>query len=162
MHADEHPGPGLPVDVDGNGLAVPPGDQLLHSAGVYVGWLRSVRTGRGARTLAAPVAVGCSTTASTRGAMNLAVRTTPPVRVISRTSTVVRELRTSTVRPALVASTMYSRAAPDPASTNTSTKSPLAMPFLCPDLGLFMRLGCCVSPSPRPSPAKRERGTLVP
>ena len=33
--------------------------------------------------------------------MNLAVRTTPPVRVSSRTSTVVRELRTSTVRPAL-------------------------------------------------------------
>src|ERR1700674_5391689 len=58
MHEDKHPGPGLPVDVDGNGLAVPPGDQLLHSAGVYVGWLRSVRTGRGARTLAAPVAVG--------------------------------------------------------------------------------------------------------
>src|SRR5258708_13564337 len=27
---------------------------------------------------------------------------------------------------------MYSRAAPEPASTRTSTKSPLAMPLLCP------------------------------
>src|ERR1700686_3087947 len=67
--------------------------------------------------------------------MNLAVRTPPPVRVISRTSTVVRELRTSTVRPALVASTMYSRAAPAPASTRTSTKSPFATLFLCPNSG---------------------------
>src|SRR5258708_16900801 len=64
--------------------------------------------------------------------MKLAVRTRPPVRVISGTSAVVGELRTSTVRPALVASTMYSRAAPEPASTRTSTKSPLAMPLLCP------------------------------
>src|ERR1700681_339314 len=71
--------------------------------------------------------------------MNRAVRTPPPVRVISRASTVVRELRTSTVRPAFVASTMYSRAAPEPASTRTSTKSPLAMPFLCPNSSRFMR-----------------------
>src|SRR5205807_1576102 len=47
-----------------------------------------------------------------------------PVRVSSRTSTVVRELRTSTLRPARVASMTYSRAEPLPASTRTSTKSP--------------------------------------
>src|SRR3982074_3582912 len=72
--------------------------------------------------------------------MNLAGRTTPPVRVSSRTSTVVRELRTSTVRPALVASTVYSREEPPPASTSTSTKSPFAMPFLCPNWGVLKRL----------------------
>src|ERR1700682_5071374 len=82
---------------------------------------------------------GCSTTASTRGAMNLAVRTTPPVRVSSRTSTVVRELRTSTVRPALVASTVYSRAAPEPASTKTSTKSPFATSSSCPNRAVLKR-----------------------
>src|SRR5438270_9736546 len=59
--------------------------------------------------------------------MKRAVRTTPPPRFSSRTSTVVRELRTSTLRPARVASMTYSRAAPLPASTRTSTKSPLAI-----------------------------------
>src|SRR5438552_7450592 len=78
-------------------------------------------------------ALGCSTTARTLGATNLAVRTTPPVRVSSRTSTVVRELRTSTVRPARVASTTYSRDEPPPASTRTRRNLPLPYVFVMPN-----------------------------
>jgi hypothetical protein len=48
---------------------------------------------------------GCSTSASTRLAMNLAVRTATPPRVSSVTSTRPRRLTTSTRRPARVAAT---------------------------------------------------------
>ncbi len=48
---------------------------------------------------------GCSTSASTRLVMNLAVRTTVPPLVSSLTSTSPRLMTTSTRRPALVAVT---------------------------------------------------------
>lgn len=46
---------------------------------------------------------GCSTSATTRLAMNLAVRTGSPVRVTSTTSTIPRPVVISTRRPARVA-----------------------------------------------------------
>src|SRR5882672_1953183 len=141
VHADEHPRSRLPVAMNRDGFAIPSGQKLLHSLEASLkGRGQAARERAVALGRARPVSsAGCSTTASTRGAMNLAVRTTPPVRVSSRTSTVVRELRTSTVRPALVAPTMYSLAAPEPASTRTSTKSPFAMSVLCPNSGLLKR-----------------------
>src|ERR1700716_1532596 len=92
--------------------------------------------------------------------MNLAVRTTPPVLLSSLTSAVVRELRTSTVRPARVASIRYSRAAPAPASTKTSTKSPFAMPLLFPihgELKLKRRFLSVAQPPPRPTDLQELR-----
>src|SRR6185437_12710596 len=62
-------------------------------------------------------------------------RTTLPVRVSSLTSTVERDVLTSTRRPDRLARTTYSLAAPPPASTRTSTKSPFAMHLLFPDPG---------------------------
>src|SRR2546430_11804987 len=109
MDADEHPRARFAVAMNRDGLAIPGRDEVFH------------------RPESSYAAFGCSTTARTRGATNLAVRITPPVRVSSRTSTVVRELRTSTLRPARVASITYSRAEPLPASTRTSTKSPFAI-----------------------------------
>src|SRR6202044_847642 len=73
---------------------------------------------------AAPLsAAGCSTRASTRLAMNRAVRTTVPPRVTSMTSTTPRPVTTSTRRPARVALTSYVRDVP-PASMTISTRSP--------------------------------------
>src|SRR5207245_11198090 len=128
VHADEHPYAGRAVAMYRDGFAVPRGQEVFHLERSLVvlpppGLLPT--SPRGGEVDQA--AFGCSTTARTRGATNRAVRTTPPVRVSSRTSTVVRELRTSTLRPARVASIVYSRAAPPPASTRTSTKSPFAM-----------------------------------
>ena len=68
-------------------------------------------------------AAGCSTRASTRLAMNRAVRTTVPPRVTSMTSTTPRPVTTSTRRPARVAVTSYVRDVP-PASMTISTRSP--------------------------------------
>src|SRR2546430_6890427 len=66
---------------------------------------------------------GCSTSARTRLAMNLALRTGSPVRVTSVTSTTPRAVVTSTRRPALVARISYVRE-PSSAATTTSTRSP--------------------------------------
>src|ERR1700727_2954449 len=61
--------------------------------------------------------------ATTRVAMNRAVRTGVPVRVTSLTSTTPRRLVISTRRPALVAVTSYARV-PSPESITISTRSP--------------------------------------
>ncbi len=66
---------------------------------------------------------GCSTSATTRDAMNRAVRTGVPPRVTSETSTMVRPVVTSTRRPARVATTSKTLT-PLPISTVTSTLSP--------------------------------------
>jgi len=50
---------------------------------------------------------GCSTSATSRVAMNRPVRTITPVRVTSFTSTTPREVEMSTRRPALVAAISY-------------------------------------------------------
>src|SRR5438132_9766912 len=105
-------------------------------------------------------AFGCSTTARTRGAMNRAVRTTPPVRVSSRTSTVVRELRTSTLRPARVASMTYSRAEPLPASTRTSTKSPFDIRLYVFPIRALSERGADASEPPQRGAAERGRRLL--
>ena len=62
--------------------------------------------------------------ATTREDRNRAVRTGWPVRVTSATSTMVREVVTSTRRPDRVASTSNPRTVPLPVSTSTSTLSP--------------------------------------
>src|SRR2546427_4134318 len=92
--------------------------------------------------------------------MNLAVRITPPVRVSSRTSTVVRELRTSTLRPARVASMTYSRAEPLPASTRTSTKSPLDIPLYVFPIRALSERGAAASEPPQRGAAERGRRLL--
>src|SRR5437870_11867774 len=93
--------------------------------------------------------------------MNLAVRITPPVRVSSRTSTVVRELRTSTLRPARVASMTYSRAEPLPASTRTSTKSPFDIRLYLFQIRALSERGADASEPPQRGPAERA-GRLLP
>src|SRR2546428_13344787 len=92
--------------------------------------------------------------------MNLAVRITPPVRVSSRTSTVVRELRTSTLRPARVASMTYSRAEPLPASTRTSTKSPFDIPLYLFPIRALSERGAAASEPPQRGAAERGRRLL--
>src|SRR5207237_3622536 len=72
MHADEHPRACFAVAVKRDGFAVPLLEERFHSFGVWAAFFSSL---------------GCSTTASTRGAISRAGRTTPPVRVSSRTST---------------------------------------------------------------------------
>src|SRR5438105_8255157 len=67
--------------------------------------------------------------------MKRAARTIRPLRVSSFTSTVLLEVLTSIRLPALVAPIRYSRAAPPPASTSTSTKSPFAIRWLFPIRG---------------------------
>ena len=67
---------------------------------------------------------GCSTMATTREAMKRADLTGVPVRVTSLTSTLPRDVATSTRRPAFVASTSYLNT-PLPESTTISTRSPL-------------------------------------
>src|SRR3989442_3775782 len=92
--------------------------------------------------------------------MNLAVRITPPVRVSSRTSTVVRELRTSTLRPARVASMTYSRAEPLPASTRTSTKSPFDIRLYLFPIRALSERGAAASGPPHRGAAERGRRLL--
>jgi hypothetical protein len=88
---------------------------------------RTTHAGRGSSTArgwsGACRGAGCSTSASTRLAMNCAVRTAVPPRVTSATVTMPRPVDTSTRRPARVASTSYVRTSP-PASMTTSTRSP--------------------------------------
>ena len=71
-----------------------------------------------------PSSYGCSTMATTREERNRAVRTGCPVRVTSATSTMVREVVTSTRRPERVATISNPRTLPLPVSTSTSTLSP--------------------------------------
>src|SRR2546423_5507847 len=92
--------------------------------------------------------------------MNLAVRITPPVRVSSRPSTVVRELRTSTLRPARVASMTYSRAEPLPASTRTSTKSPFDILLYVFPIRALSERGADASEPPQRGAAERGRRLL--
>ncbi len=95
-------------------------------------------------------AAGCSTTAKTRPAMNRAVRTTVPPRVSSDTSTRPRPVRTSTRRPARVATTSYMREAP-PVSMRISTLSPFTVittSFASPIIRRFCRRGDAESDSP--------------
>jgi len=73
---------------------------------------------------------GCSTIATTREAMNRADLTGVPVRVTSLTSTLPRDVATSTRRPAFVASTSYFNT-PLPESTTISTRSPLMLGQYC-------------------------------
>ena len=105
------------------GMPAPSGTTVGRS-GQYV---RCGRPGAGlpaARPVASPCPPpGCSTRASTRLAMNRAVRTTVPPRVTSMTSTTPRPVTTSTRRPARVAVTSYVRDVP-PASMTISTRSP--------------------------------------
>ena len=72
---------------------------------------------------------GCSTIAITRAAMKRPTRTGCPVRVSSATSTTPRAVVTSTRRPARVAEISKVRALPVPASTITSTMSPIIRPL---------------------------------
>lgn len=75
-----------------------------------------------------PRGTGCSTSASTRFAINRAVRTTEPLRVTSLTSTTPRRTAVSTRRPARLATTSYVRVV-SPASTTISTRSPFTVPI---------------------------------
>ena len=89
----------------------------------------SWRSPRG-EVLAQPEArssAGCSTRATTRAAMNRAVRTIVPPRVTSETSTTPRLVATSTRRPAREA-TISNRCTPLPTSTTISTRSPRMQP----------------------------------
>jgi hypothetical protein len=86
----------------------------------------AVRTGP-RRSAAAARGAGCSTSAMTRLDMNRAVRTGPPERVTSLTSTRPRRFTISTRRPARVAVTSNVRES-DPASMTISTRSPFTPP----------------------------------
>jgi hypothetical protein len=76
-----------------SGAYRPPGDAVGSRAEGF-----SVRSSGNTRAGA-----GCSTSATTRLAMNRAVRTGVPARVTSTTSTTPRPMLTSTRRPALLA-----------------------------------------------------------
>jgi len=76
-----------------------------------------------------PSDAGCSTIAMTHVAMKRPTRTGCPVRVSSATSTMPRSVVTSTRLPARVAVISNVRALPVPASTITSTVSPITRPL---------------------------------
>src|SRR5438309_12074590 len=79
--------------------------------------------------------------------MKRALRTTRLLRVSSLTSTELREVLTSSFRPARAALIRYSRAVPPPASTSTSTQSPFAIEHLFPLQGLATLLERHFSPA---------------
>lgn len=132
--------PGLPEDEPGRSrvlpwVEIPPRHLGSSRRGRRNGTIRRVPLRRRPRRAdqrgyspCSPRGTGCSTNASTRFAMNRAVRTTEPLRVTSLTSTTPRRTAVSTRRPARLATTSYVRVV-SPASTTISTQSPFTVPI---------------------------------